>query len=243
MPRCSTSGWRKAGHAGDAASQTATVLTEAGVVSGTLLYMSPEQARGEAVDERSDVFSFGIVLYQLVRRVHPFGQDSWAETLAAILTRDPRPIAIALPSELRRILRKCLEKDRARRYQTMRDAAIDLENLAQETKSASTEALTPAALSPGSEDEHAGLRGCRCGHCCSGRCRRGASPGGTATRTLSGLPLTRRSPTSPILRRLPRLSADGRMVTFIRGGSWFLTTTGQIYVKMLPNGEAVKVDG
>ena len=98
--------------AADSASPTATVLTEAGVVSGTLSYMSPEQARGETVDERSDVFSFGIVLYELVGRVHPFGHDSWAETLAAILTRDPRPIAIALPSELRRILRKCLEKDR-----------------------------------------------------------------------------------------------------------------------------------
>ena len=127
--------------------ETATVLTETGVVSGTLLYMSPEQARAEIVDERSDVFSFGIVLYELVTRVHPFAHDSWADTLAAILNREPRPIAIALPSELRRILRKCLDKDRARRYQSMRDVAIDLENLAQEISNPGTDASPPATAS------------------------------------------------------------------------------------------------
>src|SRR5829696_2774130 len=105
----------------EGASATFTALTEAGVVSGTLSYMSPEQARGETLDERSDVFSFGIVLYELVSRMHPFRQASGADTLAALLTADPRPITTEIPSELRRVLRRCLEKDRARRYQTMRD--------------------------------------------------------------------------------------------------------------------------
>jgi Tol biopolymer transport system component len=233
-------GLAKAAAPADAAADTASVLSRTGVVSGTLSYLSPEQARGETVDARSDVFSFGIVLYELVTRTHPFAQASWADTLAAILTRDPRPIQVAIPSELRRIIRKCLEKDRDRRYQTMRDVAIDLENLAQEVSNPSAEML------------EAGL---------------GALPRRSRSRTLLwiggaaavALALVvaaivvwkNAEPTQPAAYEAltdftdsataPALSADGRMVTFIRGGSWFLTRTGQIYVKMLPNGEAIRL--
>jgi Tol biopolymer transport system component/tRNA A-37 threonylcarbamoyl transferase component Bud32 len=231
---------KAAGPAG-AASQTASVLTEAGVVSGTLSYMSPEQARAEVVDERSDVFSFGILLYELVSRLHPFVRDSWADTLAAILTRDPRPIPIAIPSELRRILRKCLEKDRTRRYQTMRDVAIDLENLAQELSGASTEGVPPAtAPAPVRRRTH-----------------RTAWIGTAVIVTLgaAAAAIVWWKPEKPApvqsgyeaitdftdSATAPALSPDGRMVTFIRGGPWFLTTAGQIYVKMLPNGEAVRL--
>ena len=94
--------------------------------------MSPEQARCEPVDQRSDIFSFGIVLFETVSRTHPFAHQSSAETASAILTKDPAVSDIAAPAELRRILRKCLEKDRERRYQTMRDLVIDLENLARD---------------------------------------------------------------------------------------------------------------
>ena len=233
-------GLAKAAAPADEASQTATVLTEAGVVSGTLLYMSPEQARAEVVDERSDVFSFGIVLYELVTRAHPFAHDSWADTLAAILTRDPRPIAIPIPSELRRILRKCLEKDRARRYQTMRDVATDLENLAQEMSNARTEALPPATA-PASVRR---------------RTHRTAWIGtaivalGAAVAAIIWSKNEQPAPMQSGYEAItdftdsataPALSPDGRMVTFIRGGSWFMTRTGQIYVKMLPNGEAVRL--
>ena len=234
-------GLAKATEPAGAASQTVTILTEAGVVSGTLSYMSPEQARAEVVDERSDVFSFGIVLYELAGRVHPFVTDSWADTLAAILTRDPRPTAIAIPSELRRILRKCLEKDRTRRYQTMRDVAIDLENLAQELSNPSTEAVPPATAP-------AAVRR---------RANRTASIGiavlvalGAAVAAIVWWKGEKPAPVQSGYEAItdftdaataPALSPDGRMVAFIRGGPWFLTTTGQIYVKMLPNGEAVKL--
>src|SRR5436190_8464116 len=119
---------------------TASGLTGPGVVSGTLSYMSPEQARVEAVDQRSDVFSFGVVLYEMIAGAHPFAGDNWADTLAALLTREPPPLLSSLPSELRRIVRRCLEKDRDRRCQTMRDVAIDLENLEQEISSIKVEA-------------------------------------------------------------------------------------------------------
>ena len=223
------------------ASRTATVLTEAGVVSGTLGYMSPEQARGEVVDERSDVFSFGIVLYELVSRTHPFAHDSWADTLAAILTQEARPIATALPSELRRIIRKCLEKDRARRYQTMRDAAIDLENLAQELSNPSTEAAPPstAPMAVRRQTRRTALIGT------SAVVALGAAVAAIAW-WKADTPRPVQSGYEAITdftdsATAPALSPDGRMVTFIRGGSWFLTATGQIYVKMLPNGEAVRL--
>jgi Tol biopolymer transport system component len=234
-------GLAKAAAPGDSGLSTASVLTEAGVVSGTLSYMSPEQARAEVVDERSDVFSFGILLYELVTRGHPFAQDSWADTLAAILTREPRPIAIDIPSELRRILRKCLEKDRARRYQTMRDAAIDLENLAQEMSVARVEALPPATT-PGPHRRLAqrsvwtwtAIVVVLGAAVAAMAWWRPAKPAPAESRYVAITDFTDSA-------TAPALSPDGRMVTFIRGGSWFLSRTGQIYVKMLPNGEAVKL--
>ena len=114
---------------------TASALTEPGLMPGTTAYMSPEQARCEQVDQRSDIFSFGIVLFETLSRANPFAHPSSAETASAILTKDPTVSDIAAPAELRRILRKCLEKDRERRYQTMRDVVIDLENLARDLTS------------------------------------------------------------------------------------------------------------
>ena len=122
---------------------TASALTGPGLVPGTTAYMSPEQARCEQVDQRSDIFSFGIVLFEMVARAHPFAHRSPAETASAILTKDPAVSDIAAPAELRRILRKSLEKDRERRYQTMRDLVMDLENLARDLTTPSPSASRP----------------------------------------------------------------------------------------------------
>jgi len=96
-------------------------LSTAGSVMGTAPYMSPEQIRGAAVDSRSDLFSFGILVYELVTGKRPFGGDSAADVTSAIL-RDPAPPLAStrddLPGELDRIIGRCLEKDPRQRVQT-----------------------------------------------------------------------------------------------------------------------------
>lgn len=112
--------------------ETVSLLTVPGAIVGTVPYMSPEQVRGEGADARSDIFSFGTLLYEMFSGRQPFGAESAAGTISAILTSEPPPLAryaTSVPTELERIVRKCLEKDRERRYQTMRDLVIDLENV------------------------------------------------------------------------------------------------------------------
>ena len=115
---------------------TTTLAVSTGI-SGTVPYMSPEQLRGETLDSRSDIFSFGVVLYQLVARVHPFFGGGHGGTIAAILTQEPPALGPGVPGEMQRIVRKCLEKDRERRYQSMRDCLIDLESFARDLTSPS----------------------------------------------------------------------------------------------------------
>ena len=110
-------------------------LTTAGTIVGTTAYMSPEQLRGEEPDARTDVFSLGCVMQEMVGGRHPFAQPSTAATIAAILNEAPAPLPSQLPAEFQRIVRKCLEKDRERRYSSARDLLIDLRNLIRDTAS------------------------------------------------------------------------------------------------------------
>jgi len=114
-------------------SQAATqFLTSGGVVLGTVSYMSPEQALGRDVDARTDLFSLGVVLYQMASGKLPFTGSSAQETLARILQSPPDALArlnYELPEEFERIVKKCLEKDRDRRYQSARELLVDLRNL------------------------------------------------------------------------------------------------------------------
>jgi eukaryotic-like serine/threonine-protein kinase len=106
--------------------------TDVGTVVGTVAYMSPEQARGQQVDARTDMWSLGVVLYEMVAGRSPFVASSSSDTLAAILDREPPPVARFepdVPAELQRILTKTLRKDRAQRYQTSRDLLLDLQAL------------------------------------------------------------------------------------------------------------------
>lgn len=114
----------------DGANESA--LTKPGLIIGTVPYMSPEQVRGERVDQRTDIFSFGVLLYEMVTGRPAFARDSTAETIAAVLSHEPNDLSVdapAVPNELERIVRKCLAKDRERRYQATRDLLIDLQNL------------------------------------------------------------------------------------------------------------------
>jgi non-specific serine/threonine protein kinase len=111
---------------------TESLLFEPGVIVGTVPYMSPEQLRAEAIDSRSDIFSFGCVLYEMVSSHQPFAGESVANTISAILTQEPPPLvrySSAAPAELQRIITKALRKDRQERYQTMRDMFLDLKSL------------------------------------------------------------------------------------------------------------------
>ena len=106
--------------------------TEPGVVLGTLGYMSPEQLRGQPADGRSDIFSFGVILFEMLTGTHAFRRDTAADTISAILTREAPNVSGAgseAPPALDRIVRHCLEKDPARRFQSAHDLAFDLETI------------------------------------------------------------------------------------------------------------------
>jgi serine/threonine protein kinase/Tfp pilus assembly protein PilF len=112
--------------------ETQSLLTTPGTIIGTMPYMSPEQVRGEKVDERSDIFSFGVVLYEMLTGQQPFAAGGGVATISAILTLEPRPVRDSCPDasdELQRIVSKCLVKDRERRYQAIREVAVDLETV------------------------------------------------------------------------------------------------------------------
>jgi len=120
--------------------------TEAGSILGTVAYMSPEQAEGKEIDARSDIFSFGVMLYEMLTGRRPFAGDTKLSTLAAIVNQEPRPatqLVEGLPSELDRVLARCLRKDPARRFQTMADLKVALEELKEESDSGRLTAGAP----------------------------------------------------------------------------------------------------
>src|SRR4029078_9912846 len=107
-------------------------LSASGMVIGTVGYMSPEQAQAKTVDQRSDIFSFGCILYEAATRRRPFEGDSAIDTLHKIIYATAAPISDFNPSapvDLQRIVRRCLAKDPEKRYQTIRDVANELEDL------------------------------------------------------------------------------------------------------------------
>jgi serine/threonine protein kinase/Flp pilus assembly protein TadD len=115
------------------ASTLLNVNTEPGTVMGTAIYMSPEQARGLELDARTDIFSLGVVLYEMVTGCLPFGGSNTYEIVASILSdKDAPPLARFvkdIPDELERVVAKALRKERNTRYQTMKDFLVDLQSL------------------------------------------------------------------------------------------------------------------
>src|SRR5579871_2027472 len=107
--------------------------TAPGVVVGTIAYMSPEQAAGKPLDIRSDIFSFGVVLYQMLAGRRPFEGATDLETLQTIIHGAPVPLPADLPPALRAIVEKALEKNPAERYQSMREMVVDLRRLLRQS--------------------------------------------------------------------------------------------------------------
>ncbi len=129
----------------DSGNRTVTAsqdLTQDGKILGTVTYMSPEQARGEVVDARSDIFSFGIMMYKIFAGEYPFDGGDRVSTIAKILESKHAPIRTkneTLPSELERIVDKCLQKNPDDRYQDARDLAVDLRTLRRQHESGITD--------------------------------------------------------------------------------------------------------
>jgi serine/threonine protein kinase len=116
----------------DSATVAMAVNTTAGTVMGTVQYMSPEQARGLPLDARTDIFSFGVVLYEMLTGQPPFRGETQSHQIVAILEREPQPLSQLIPGippELERIAGKALAKSKDDRYQTSRDLALDLKQL------------------------------------------------------------------------------------------------------------------
>ncbi len=221
-------------------------LTSPGAAVGTIAYMSPEQVRAKELDTRTDLFSFGVVLYEMATGVLPFRGESSGVIFEAILNRTPVPPARLNPDvapEIERIIAKCLEKDRSLRYQHAADIRTDLQRLKRDTGSGhmgTARAATPAEAHRRRRPAIARrwkvlpaaaiLAALFAGVVLVWRL---GGPGRPVTSASEYIQLTNFNDSATA----PALSPDGRMLTFFRGGEYFLGS-GQIYVKLLPNGES-----
>jgi Tol biopolymer transport system component len=191
---------------------TETKGTEPGVVLGTLGYMSPEQVRGRAADARSDIFSFGAILYEMLSGRRAFHGDSAADTMSAILKEDPPDLSVtnqSITPGLDRIVRHCIEKNPEQRFHSAHDVGFALEALSQTSapQAAAPPAQAPLRLSP----LVLGLAGLALGFALAFVLLRSGSGRSVPT----GMPTYRRLTNLSGSEEFPALSPDGQLLAFV----------------------------
>jgi eukaryotic-like serine/threonine-protein kinase len=212
-------------------------LTSPGSTVGTVAYMSPEQVSGKDLDQRTDLFSFGSVLYEMCTGALPFHGKTTALIFHAILERTPPPadqVNPAIPAKLSEIIQKALEKDRNLRYQSAADLRTDLQRLTRDTQTEKVPVATVAAKPRFSFAWIATALALLLVVAALFFFLRPPAPPRTDTGAWEQLTFYTDSAV------YPTLSADGRMLAFIRGPETFFGS-GDLCIKMLPNGETVQL--
>jgi serine/threonine protein kinase len=211
--------------------------TRTGAVVGTVVYMSPEQAQGKSTDARSDIFSFGVVLYELLAHRRPFDGRNDLETLQKVIHEVPQPLGEHVPTALQALVEKALKKDPAERYQTMREMVVDLRAM---TRASDVQAVSTPAPPISASSERGNKRARNYFVAVTVLLLAVAAggwyllaPRGPATIPSEFVQLTSFSDYATA----PAISPDGTMVAFFRAGNYFLGT-GQVYVKLLSSGES-----
>jgi serine/threonine protein kinase len=208
--------------------------TIAGTILGTVEYMSPEQASGRAVDRRSDIFSFGVTVYEMLAGVLPFDGATPMETVSEILQREPKPLSEAapgLPAELANIVHRCLRKDPARRFQYMDDVKVELLEVSENWGQRSVSPLQrPSQTGPWRAATFALLAvAIAMGALYLLRFRQASGP------VLTAVPFT----TYPGSERFATFSPDGRQVAFSWNGE--KQDNFDVYVKLIGAGAPLRI--
>ena len=221
-------------HDADSRTEPPTLGTEPGMILGTVGYMSPEQVRGLPADPRSDIFSFGAILYEMITGEQAFQRGSTVETLGAILKEEPRELSESsrIQPGLARVISHCLEKDPPERFQSASDIAFHLDTLSRASGSEpaatfGTDRRTPAWLFWGA----------------AALCVLGTAGAGYGLATFRATP----APTDPVsvhrltdfagLEETPALSPDGRTVAFTA----YVGDRRQVWVRLIAGGAALQL--
>ncbi|HKV05533.1 MAG TPA: protein kinase [Candidatus Acidoferrales bacterium] len=222
----------------DSNAPTASDMTEPGALMGTVGYMSPEQASGKSADHRTDIFSFGAILYEMLTGNRAFQKPTSAETMSAILNEDPPRIsrlAPATPPALQRVVQRCLEKNPEQRFQSASDLAFALEALSDSSSASAAGVAQPRSRRIWLEAA-AALVLVALAVAAGGYAWLRAKRRPPAASQAGWVQITDFADSAVA----PALSPDGRVLTFVRGGDAFIGE-GQIDAKLLPGGEPVQL--